>query len=124
MKNRSLIFFSLISLTVFSCKDNTKQDAPEVVTVDNSTVKVYEIPPVAVEFNDPKVEAIFEQYIQVEAALVNTDAHEALVSNHHEIGHHEQAENAHKGNVVPSPSPKPNEVWGIIVIRDLLSRTF
>lgn len=74
MKNRSLIFFSLISLAVFSCKDNTKQDGPEVVTVDNSTVKVYEIPPVAVEFNDPKVETIFEQYIQVEAALVNTDA--------------------------------------------------
>ena len=74
MKIIFLITFALASFVTVSCKDNTKENEPEVVTVDTGTVKVYEIAQTEAEFNDPKVEAIFEQYVQVEAALVNTDA--------------------------------------------------
>ncbi|HPE82660.1 MAG: DUF3347 domain-containing protein [Aequorivita sp.] len=76
MKNVSLIFFAIMSFAVISCKDNTKENGPEVVTDDNTeaVAKVYELAEAEVEFNDPKVEAIFNQYLQVEAALVNTDA--------------------------------------------------
>lgn len=74
MKNISLVLFAVISLTIVSCKDNAKQSEPEVVTVDNTEVEAYEIAETEAEFNDPKVETIFEQYLNVEAALVNTDA--------------------------------------------------
>jgi len=74
MKKLSLIFFATVAFTVSSCKDTPKQTEPEVVTVDNTVPKTYEIAQTEAKFNDPKVEAIFEQYLQVEAALVNTDA--------------------------------------------------
>jgi hypothetical protein len=76
MKNIFLVFFAFASLAILSCKDNTKQNEPEVETIDNTAPKVYEIAEANVEFNDPKVESIFEQYLQVEAALVNTDANQ------------------------------------------------
>ncbi len=74
MKNLFPVYFMIMAFAVFSCKDNSKQIEPEVVTVDNAEPKVYEIAKTEVEFNDPKVETIFNQYLQVEAALVNTDA--------------------------------------------------
>lgn len=76
MKNLSFILFALVTVVVLSCKDNAKQTEPEIVTVDNTenVQKTYELAKKDAEFNDPKVEAIFEQYLQVEAALVNTDA--------------------------------------------------
>lgn len=76
MKRLSIVFFAMVSLTIVSCKDNAKENEPEVVTVNNteSETKVYEIAKAEVEFNDPKMQAVFEQYLQVEAALVNTDA--------------------------------------------------
>lgn len=76
MKRLSVVFFAIVSLTIVSCKDNVKENEPEVVTVDNteSETKVYEIAKTEAEFNDPKVEAVFTQYLQVETALVNTDA--------------------------------------------------
>ncbi|HAV53505.1 MAG TPA: hypothetical protein DCX41_01020 [Aequorivita sp.] len=76
MKKLSLILIAIVAITISSCKDNAKQTEPEVVTVDTTEaeVKTYEIAQTEAEFNDPKVEAIFDQYLQVEAALVNTDA--------------------------------------------------
>jgi hypothetical protein len=74
MKKLSLIFFAITAIAVSSCKDNVKQAEPEVVTVDNTETKLYEIAVPEVEFNDANVEAVFDQYLQVEAALVNTDA--------------------------------------------------
>lgn len=76
MKNLSIVFFAIISITFISCKDNSKQNEPEVVTVDNTAdaVEIYEVSANEAEFNDPKVEAVFEQYMQVESALINTDA--------------------------------------------------
>ncbi len=74
MKNSYLVFFAIIAFAVSSCKDNSKQSEPEVVTVDNAEPKIYEIAKTEAEFNDPKVETVFNQYLQVETALVNTDA--------------------------------------------------
>lgn len=76
MKRLSVVFFAIVSLTIVSCKDNVKENEPEVVIVNNteSETKVYEIAKTEAEFNDPKVEAVFTQYLQVETALVNTDA--------------------------------------------------
>ena len=74
MKNLSLLFLALTTIVYTSCKENQKQVAPEVVTVDNTETKSYEIATKEAEFNDPKVEAIFDQYIEVEEALVNTDS--------------------------------------------------
>ncbi len=74
MKKISFIFFAFAAFAITSCKETPKQAEPEVVTVDNAEPKTYEIAKVEAEFNDPKVEAIFNQYLQVEAALVNTDA--------------------------------------------------
>ncbi|MDN3724502.1 DUF3347 domain-containing protein [Aequorivita sp. SDUM287046] len=74
MKKFSIIFFALTAIIISSCKDASKQTGPEVVSVDNSEPKTYEIAATDAEFNSPEVEAIFKQYLQVEAALVNTDA--------------------------------------------------
>jgi hypothetical protein len=73
-KNSFIFFFAFAAFAITSCKETAKQNEPEVVTVDNAEPKTYEIAKVEAEFNDPKVEAIFDQYLQVEAALVNTDA--------------------------------------------------
>lgn len=76
MKKLSIVFLAVIGVAFTSCKDNPKQTEPEVVTVDNTAnaVETYEVAQTEAEFNDPKVEAAFEQYIQVERALINTDA--------------------------------------------------
>ncbi|MBK5213051.1 MAG: DUF3347 domain-containing protein [Flavobacteriaceae bacterium] len=74
MRKSALIFFAITAFVVSSCKDKAKQTEPEVVTVDNTVQKTYEVAKTEAEFNDPKVKAIFEQYLQVEAGLVNTDA--------------------------------------------------
>lgn len=76
MKNLSILFFALLSVSLFSCKDNTKEAELEVVTVDTSAEveKTHEVAQTDVVFNNPKVEAIFKQYLEVENALVNTDA--------------------------------------------------
>lgn len=78
MKNISIIFLALLGIFFTSCKDSPKQTEtePEVVTVDNTATaeKTYEVAEIEAEFNDPKVEAVFEQYLEVESALINTDA--------------------------------------------------
>lgn len=76
MKNLSILFLAAFTLMLFSCKDNHKQTEPEVETVDNSpeVKETYEVAKMDAEFNDPKVEAIFNQYLRIENALINTDA--------------------------------------------------
>ena len=76
MKNLLILFLAIFSMALFSCKDNTKETELEVETVDNSadSQKTYEVAKTDAEFNNPKVEAIFEQYLKIENALVNTDA--------------------------------------------------
>ncbi len=102
MKNLSIVFFAIIGIAFTSCKDNSKQNEPEVVTVDNSAdaVEIYEVAEVDAEFNDPKIEAAFAQYLQVEAALINTDAEKTsaesskLVPLLKEINAEEETQNA------------------------------
>lgn len=76
MKKLSLLFFAITAFAVSSCKNDHKQSDPEVVTVDNTenVEKTYELAKKEAEFKDPKVEAIFDQYLLVETALINTDA--------------------------------------------------
>ncbi|SDW59459.1 DUF3347 domain-containing protein [Aequorivita viscosa] len=76
MKNLSILFLALLSVSLFSCKDNTKEAELEVVTVDTApeSKETYEVAQTDAVFKDSKVEAVFNQYIKVEAALVNTDA--------------------------------------------------
>lgn len=75
MKNLSILFFALFSISLFSCKDNTKEAELEVVTVDTAAdaKKSYEVAQTDAVFKEPKMEAIFDQYLKVETALVNTD---------------------------------------------------
>lgn len=74
MKKLSLICLAIMAIAFTSCKDNPKEIEPEVVEVKTTETEVYEITDREAEFNDPKVEAIFDQYIVIEEALVNTDA--------------------------------------------------
>ncbi|MFT5237604.1 MAG: PBP1b-binding outer membrane lipoprotein LpoB [Flavobacteriaceae bacterium] len=73
MKIKSLSIILLISIILVSCKNDKKQIEPEVVTVETTKVKKeYISAKMEAEFNDPKVAVIFEEYIQLKTALVNT----------------------------------------------------
>lgn len=76
MKNISILFFAIFTITFVSCNDKKKSEEPEVVTVDRnaSDAKTHEIAKTDAVFKDPNVEAIYNQYIQLENGLVNTDA--------------------------------------------------
>lgn len=76
MKNLSILFLLLFAISFVSCNDKKKSEEPEVVTVDRnaSEAKTHEVAKTDAEFKDPNVEAIYNQYIQLENGLVNTDA--------------------------------------------------
>ncbi len=78
MKKLQIILLALFTIGICSCKDKNKETEPEVVTVDNnSEIKPHEIEDTGIEFNDAKVKEVFDQYLQVENALINTDAEKA-----------------------------------------------
>ena len=73
IKNASLIL--LFSILLVSCKNDKKQMEPEVVTIEVAEEKMeYTAAKTEAEFNDPKVAVIFEEYIQLKTALVNTNS--------------------------------------------------
>jgi len=76
MKKLSILLLTVLSISLFSCKDNTKEVELEIETVDNTvdTQETYEIVQTEAVFKDPQVETAFNQYLRVETALVNTDA--------------------------------------------------
>lgn len=76
MKKTSILVFAIFAFGLTSCKDGAKETEPEIIAVDNTgeVVEIYEVAKSEAEFNDPNVEAVFEQYINVESALVNTDS--------------------------------------------------
>ena len=75
MKIKNLSIFLLISVVLISCKSDKKQTEPEIVTVETTKVKkVYTSAKMEAEFKDPKVAVIFEEYIQLKTALVNTNS--------------------------------------------------
>lgn len=69
---------ALVSVAFFSCKDNRAVE-PEVVTVDNATeeTEVYAVKSGDAKFNDDNIAAVFNQYIEVQNALINTDGETA-----------------------------------------------
>lgn len=78
MKKIGLIIFSLGFFTAVSCKDskNTSGETePEVVTIDNrpDQKELYAVADGDVVFKDEQVATIFNQYIQLQNALINTD---------------------------------------------------
>ncbi len=76
MRNLTL-FSSILSVFVlFSCGNEVKKTEPEleVVTVDTSEKEVYKAAPTEVTFTDPKVADVYQNYINLKTALVNTDA--------------------------------------------------
>jgi hypothetical protein len=75
MKIKNLSIILLISIVLISCKNDKKQVEPEVVTVETSKEKKeYTSAKMEAEFNDPKIAVIFEEYIQLKTALVNTNS--------------------------------------------------
>jgi hypothetical protein len=81
MKIQSLICIFSLSLIFLSCKDNKEKNEPQVVTVETTPeTKEYTLAGTEAEFNDPKVKVIFEDYIQLETALVNTNSEKTAVA--------------------------------------------
>lgn len=78
MKKIYLIFIALASVAFFSCKDNRAME-PEVVTVDHESEEpeVYAVKAGDAKFNDDAVAAVFNQYIVLQTALINTDGETA-----------------------------------------------
>jgi hypothetical protein len=76
MKKLSILFVAVLSVALYSCKDNQKTAEPEIVEVDTSAeeVEVYAIKEGDAKFNNPDIAAIFNQYIQLQNALINTNA--------------------------------------------------
>ncbi len=76
MKKVSILALAMFALSFNSCKDASKEMEPEIVTIDTAQTEpeIYKVAKLEAEFNDAKVEEIFKQYINVESALVNTDA--------------------------------------------------
>ncbi|WP_290625010.1 DUF3347 domain-containing protein [Altibacter sp.] len=81
MKKYIALPILLVAIVAVSCKNETKNDEPEVVTVETTKESAtYEAGTTQAEFNDPKIAEVFNQYINVKTALVNTDAKAASVA--------------------------------------------
>ncbi|MCW9036376.1 DUF3347 domain-containing protein [Altibacter sp.] len=81
MKKYIVLPVLIITIIASGCKNETKNPEPEVVTVDTTQDnKQYEASASEAEFNDPKIAEVFNQYINVKTALVNTDAKAASVA--------------------------------------------
>lgn len=82
MKKTTILIVALLGAVLIGCKDNTTKE-PEVVTVDHTTdkdgeaLKPYAIKEGNVTFKDADLSAVFDQYIQLQNALINTDGETA-----------------------------------------------
>lgn len=73
MKTRNLIFIFAISLAFLSCNDAKKNATPEVVTV-TPTTKEHMSAPTDAAFKDEATANVFNAYIKLKTALVNTNS--------------------------------------------------
>jgi len=74
MKIKILSSILLIS-TLISCKNDKKQIQPEVVIIETvKEQKEYTSAKMEAQFNNPEFAIVFEQYIQLKTALVNTNS--------------------------------------------------
>lgn len=77
MKKSIILSILLVAVTLFSCADDKKKTEPEVKTVETKEAKVYESENIDAKFKDEKKASIFNQYINLKTALVNTNAEKA-----------------------------------------------
>ena len=64
-----------LSTALFSCKNETKKTEPEVVTIETTPEKkIHTSAKPEAEFSDPKVGAVYNNYIELKTALVNTNS--------------------------------------------------
>ncbi len=73
MKNIKILFLATIAVVTFSCKDN-KNAEPEVVTVDSGMTEVEAAEVTESSFKDEKIAKVFDEYLAVKNALVETNA--------------------------------------------------
>jgi len=71
---KKVLFILSCTLVLSSCGDGKKQAEPEVVTVDVNAKEVYTAADTKASFDDPNATALFQHYIDLKTALVNTDA--------------------------------------------------
>lgn len=64
----------LSSALLFSCGQDKKKEELEVVTVDPNAKEVYTAAQTKAVFDDANATALFQDYIDLKTALVNTDA--------------------------------------------------
>lgn len=79
MKKHIILIAAIGAFSFISCTNNTKkaEKDPEVVTVDTAIKQTYSAAKTEVRFNDPKVASVYQSYIDLKTALVNSDANAA-----------------------------------------------
>lgn len=93
MKKISIFLISIFVVSFYACKDNRAVE-PEVIEIDNSSdeAEIYAVKSGDAKFNDSNIAAIFNQYIHLQNALINTDGEIAqkesdkLLHTIHEVG--------------------------------------
>ena len=81
MKLYQFLCLICISTVLFSCKNDAKTAEPEVVTIETTQEnKLYTSSKTEAEFNDPKVAAVYNGYIELKTALVNTNSELATLA--------------------------------------------
>lgn len=70
----------ILSLVLVSCGNDKRNSEPEVIEIVTTEEKVvYEAAPTDASFTDQKVANLFNSYIQLKTALVNTSAENAAI---------------------------------------------
>jgi hypothetical protein len=75
MKKHIILLTAIGTLSFISCTNSTKktEKEPEIVTVDVTEKQTYIAANTEVKFNDPKVATVYQGYINLKTALVNSD---------------------------------------------------
>ena len=75
MKKHLMLIAAIGTLAFMSCMNSTKKTEkdPEIITVDVSEKQTYIAAKTEVKFNDAKVAKVYQSYIELKTALVNSD---------------------------------------------------
>lgn len=85
MKKCLLAITTLGMILLTSCGNDSKKNSnePEVVDVDTTEKVTYTSATTSVTFKDPKVAVVYQSYIDLKTALVNTDASKTATEASH-----------------------------------------
>lgn len=85
MKKHFILLAAVATLSFISCTNSTKktEKEPEIVTVDVTDKQTYIAANTEVKFKDPRVATVYQSYINLKTALVNSNAN----STADEAGH-------------------------------------